>query len=199
MSMMDSYSLPDGASWLDRATLWVWRWWSNWAGPVLLAACIMTACHLLVALLSGISLTGTSFNSWRLLVRWGSQPAYPIGTPGVSGVARIGAPVTPATDGLILAWSIGIQVVACLLGALAAGIAMRHKRRPGSIGFLGGLLATAVHLTVAAFWTSTPLPGAAPLVNGAGLTALWLYPILGLFFGWLLGVDRKHSVTQGDE
>ncbi len=192
-SSVQSFVLPEGAPWLDRATLRAWKAWDAWARPVLAAAALMVVGHMLIALVSGFN-ANAGFNTWRLLVKWGPQPLYPV-PHGASHFILVGG---TGIGSAVLAWSVGAQLVASLTGAFAALPVLRRHARPVILGIAAGLLATIVHVTASHSWTIYPL-GGAPIVYGVtGLFGLWspalFGPVAGVFAGWVRGDTGRSRV-----
>jgi hypothetical protein len=207
---LHAYSLPEGASRLDRATLAAWRGWDAWIRPTLLAAILMIAGHLAIALLSGTGSSGgpTDFRQWRLLVKWGANPP-----------PLIGPTMSPS---VLHAWSIGSQSAAALVGALVAWPVLKRHPRPALLGVAAGVVATVVHLWAAHLFTLAPLgyhgyPAIVSVGRGSvvhpvshsghsaiastptnllAVAALWSPVLFGAVVGSLIGRRRRRAAPS---
>lgn len=189
-----SYRLPEEAPWVDRATLALWKEWDAWLRPLLAAAIVMIAVHILLAFVSGI--VGPWDVNLRYLTRWGPEPSattFVIGLPsfvifGPSDLAA-GLPSTQA-----LGWSVSWQGTASIAGALAVWPVLRRHRRPAALGAVAGLVAVLTRLAAGRLFTWTPFGAAAGILwNSLAVLVLWSTPMFGAVVGWRIASRRRRS------
>jgi hypothetical protein len=183
-----AWRLPEGASFLDRATLASWKGWATWAQPVLAAAAFMMAGHLAVAVVSGWSRGPVAdVRNLAVLVKWGHS-ALPAGVASCDLSGQC-ATLGPSRD-LVAWWGIGAQIVAALAGALVAWPVLRRHPRPALLGSTAGLAAGIAHVAVSRTVAVTPWGAVAIAVQVAAFAAIIAPVPFGALVGHLIAVRR---------
>jgi hypothetical protein len=155
------WDLPPEAGRIDRSTLVLWKWWTEWHRPLLVGLLVMG----LVSAVVGRVIAG----SGGFVAPWTPTNYAAAVAPGQSLIDANGG-----------AWTRGIiaQAFASLLAVVAFRPIARRSRRALPIGVIAGFGVTVVHLTVSHQWTVRPIVGAGAGYQAAALVVLWCLPIL---------------------
>ena len=168
------YRLPEEASAADRVTLLVWKAWTTWFRPLLLATVVMTFVSIVVG--TFIAKSGGYVGKWSPT---NYAPSVPIG--GLSLVQMSGAE-----------WTRGIlaQFASVAAAAVAVWFVLRRTPRPAAVGAISGLAVVVMHLTFSHQWSLQPIVAAPSGYQAAALVSLWMLPIVTAGMGIFLGRRR---------